>query len=149
MTVLNRSGISTFAMATALAAAGWLAAGTDAQAQQKVRWQVPMAFASTLTALGDTMPYVADQLRRASGGAIDLQVFEPGTLIPALSVFENVSAGNMDAGYSWMGYEWGQVPATALRKVTRITPYPAPICAKSGPGHAPVMAQPSPKMSAP
>lgn len=101
-------------MATSLAAAGWLAAGTDAQAQQRVRWQVPMAFASTLTALGDTMPYVADQLRRASGGAIDLQVFEPGTLIPALSIFENVSAGNMDAGYSWMGYEWGQVPATAL-----------------------------------
>jgi TRAP-type mannitol/chloroaromatic compound transport system substrate-binding protein len=80
----------------------------------RVRWQVPMAFASTLTALGDTMPWIADQLRTVSGGQIDLQVAEPGAVIPALSIFENVSTGAVDAGYSWMGYEIGQVPASAL-----------------------------------
>ena len=85
-----------------------------ASAQERVRWQVPMSFASTLTALGDTMPYVADQLRLVSGGAIDLQVAEPGAVVPALSIFENVSTGAIDAGYSWMGYEIGQVPAAAL-----------------------------------
>jgi TRAP-type mannitol/chloroaromatic compound transport system substrate-binding protein len=85
-----------------------------ANAQENVRWQVPMAFASTLTALGDTMPWVADQLRAMSDGAIDLQVAEPGTVIPALAIFENVSDGNIDAGFSWMGYEWGTVPAAAL-----------------------------------
>jgi TRAP-type mannitol/chloroaromatic compound transport system substrate-binding protein len=41
-------------------------------------------------------------------------VAEPGAVIPALSIFENVSEGNIDAGYSWMGYEWGTVPAAAL-----------------------------------
>ncbi|WP_196258043.1 TRAP transporter substrate-binding protein [Pelagibacterium limicola] len=87
---------------------------TTANAQENVRWQVPMAFASTLTALGDTMPWVADQLRAMSNGAIDLQVAEPGTVIPALAIFENVSDGNIDAGFSWMGYEWGTVPAAAL-----------------------------------
>lgn len=85
-----------------------------ADAQERVRWQVPMSFASTLTALGDTMPYVADQLRLVSGGNIDLQVAEPGAVVPALSIFENVSTGAIDAGYSWMGYEIGQVPAAAL-----------------------------------
>lgn len=85
-----------------------------AQAQEKVRWQVPMSFASTLTALGDTMPWVADQLRAVSGGDIDLQIAEPGAVIPPLSIFENVSTGAIDAGYSWMGYEIGQVPASAL-----------------------------------
>ncbi len=80
----------------------------------RVRWQVPMAFASSLTALGDTMPVVADMLRASSGGQVNLQVFEPGALIPALSIFENVSTGNVPAGYSWMGYEWGQVPVAAL-----------------------------------
>ena len=83
-------------------------------AQEKVRWQIPMSFASTLTALGDTMPWVADQLRAVSGGDIDLQIAEPGTVVPALSVFENTSTGAIDAGYSWMGYEIGQVPASAL-----------------------------------
>ena len=90
------------------------AAPNAAEAQERVRWQVPMAFASTLTALGDTMPWVADQLRAASGGNIDLRVAEPGTVIPALSIFENVSEGNVDAGFSWMGYEWGTLPASAL-----------------------------------
>jgi TRAP-type mannitol/chloroaromatic compound transport system substrate-binding protein len=96
---------------TAMTAA--LVAGS-ATAQERVRWQIPMSFASTLTALGDTMPWVADQLRAASGGNIDLRVAEPGAVIPALSIFENVSQGNIDAGYSWMGYEWGTVRAAAL-----------------------------------
>ena len=85
-----------------------------AMAQEELRWQVPMSFASTLTALGDTMPWMADQLRAASGGRIDLQIAEPGAVVPALSIFENVSTGAIDAGYSFMGYEIGQVPASAL-----------------------------------
>jgi len=97
------------AAATLTAVAGPAAAELD-----RVRWQIPMSFASTLTALGDTMPWVAEALDKNSGGLVELQVFEPGTLIPPLSIFENVSNGNMDAGYSWMGYEWGQVPAAAL-----------------------------------
>ena len=112
--MINRNGISTLALAVAVGTAGYGLTPTEAAAQQTVRWQVPMAFASTLTALGDTMPWVAEQLARSSGGRIQLQVAEPGTVIPALSIFDNVSAGNVDAGYSWMGYEWGQVPATAL-----------------------------------
>ena len=80
----------------------------------KIRWQVPMAFSSSLVALGDTMPEVSKMVSETSGGRVKLQVFEPGTLIPALSIFDNVSAGNISAGYSWMGYEWGQVPAAAL-----------------------------------
>ncbi len=80
----------------------------------RVRWQVPMSFASSLTALGDTMPWVADRLRDVSGGRVNLQVVEPGALIPALAVYENVSSGNITAGYSWMGYEWGQLPVSAL-----------------------------------
>ena len=88
-------------------------AGSTATAET-VRWQIPMSFASTLTALGDAMPWVADQLRLVSGGDIDLRIAEPGAVIPALAVFDNVSQGNIDAGYSWMGYERGQVPAAAL-----------------------------------
>lgn len=103
------------ALGGAVAVTALMAGHGEAAADlDRVRWQVPMAFASTLTALGDTMPWVAEALQKNSGGAVQLQVFEPGTLIPALSIFENVSSGNMDAGFSWMGYEWGQVPASAL-----------------------------------
>ncbi|MEX2320029.1 MAG: TRAP transporter substrate-binding protein, partial [Saccharospirillum sp.] len=101
-------------LATTLAAAPFAA-----QAEfNRVRWQVPMAFSSSLTALGDTMPVVADMVSTISDGRVTLQTVEPGALIPALSVFDNVSSGNISAGYSWMGYEWGQVPGSALYGAT-------------------------------
>ena len=92
---------------------GALASGT-AQAVDRIRWAVPMSFASNLTALGDTMPWVSELLDKMSAGAIKLTVQEPGKLIPALAVFDNVSAGKVEAGYSWMGYEIGKLPASAL-----------------------------------
>jgi TRAP-type mannitol/chloroaromatic compound transport system substrate-binding protein len=73
-----------------------------------------MAFGSNLVALGDTMPWVAQQLEKTSGGRIKMQIFEPGKLVPALAIFDSVSEGKVEAGYSWMGYEIGKVPASAL-----------------------------------
>ncbi len=51
---------------------------------------------------------------KLSSEAIKLSVQEPGKLIPALAVFDNVSAGKVEAGYTWMGYEIGKLPASAL-----------------------------------
>lgn len=109
--------ISISRAARGLGAAAVLAAGLTAapvEAQERLRWGVPIAFGSNLTALGDTLPFVAQQLNRMSAGRINFVVQEPGTVIPALGVFDAVSAGRIEAGYSWMGYEIGQIPASAL-----------------------------------
>ena len=37
-----------------------------AHAQENVRWGIPMAFGANLTALGDTMPWVSEQLKKVS-----------------------------------------------------------------------------------
>jgi TRAP-type mannitol/chloroaromatic compound transport system substrate-binding protein len=97
-------------------AAGLLgvAIASAAQAQDRVRWQVPIAFASTLTALGDTLPWVAEQVEKMSDGNIQFIVAEPGKVVPALGIFDAVSEGKIEAGYSWMGYEQGKIPASAL-----------------------------------
>lgn len=102
------------APAAAPAASAPAAAPAAAPASAAVRWSIPMSFGSNLTALGDTMPWVADQLRAASGGRIDFRIFEPGTLVPALGIFDAVSAGTVEAGYSFMGYELGKVPVSAI-----------------------------------
>lgn len=104
-------GLKAGLVAAALAASSSLA---QAQAVDAVRWGVPMSFGSNLLALGDTMPWVAQQLDKASGGKIKLQVFEPGKLIPALAVYDSVADGKVEAGYTWMGYEVGKLPASAL-----------------------------------
>ena len=96
--------------------AAMMLGAASAQAQQfdAIRWPMPMAFGSNLVALGDAMPLVAAQLDKVSGGRVKLQVFEPGKLVPALAVFDSVSDGKVEAGYTWMGYEVGKVPAAAL-----------------------------------
>lgn len=117
MALLNRLARRAALGAAAATIALGLGAG-EAAAQERVRWGVPIAFGSNLTALGDTLPWVADRLRAMSGGRIDLRVQEPGTVIPALGVFDAVSEGKVDAGYTWMGYEIGKVPASALYGAT-------------------------------
>ncbi len=112
--MIMRKALPLAVLATTLAAAPF-AAQADFN---RLRWQVPMAFSSSLTALGDTMPVVADMVSTVSDGRVTLQTVEPGALIPALSIFDNVSAGNVSAGYSWMGYEWGQIPGAALYGAT-------------------------------
>jgi TRAP-type mannitol/chloroaromatic compound transport system substrate-binding protein len=88
--------------------------GLTSQAQEVIRWGIPMAFGSNLTALGDTMPWVSEQLKKVSGGSINLQIYEPGKLVPALGIFDAVSTGKTEAGYSFMGYELGKVPVSAI-----------------------------------
>ncbi|MDO9479981.1 MAG: TRAP transporter substrate-binding protein [Hydrogenophaga sp.] len=95
-------------------AASMVAMTLPATAQETVRWGIPMAFGSNLTALGDTMPWVSEQLKKVSGGTVNLQVFEPGKLVPALGIFDAVSSGKVEAGYSFMGYELGKVPVSAI-----------------------------------
>ena len=83
---------------------------TSATAQERLRRGVPIAFGSNLTALSDTLPWVAERLRAMSGGRIDLRVQEPGTVIPPLGVFDAVSEGKVDAGYSLRGLRDRQGP---------------------------------------
>ena len=79
-----------------------------------IRWRVPVAFGTNLPALGDNILFVAANLARASGDRIQLQVFEPGMLLPVFSITEGVLDNKIQAGYTWLGYDAGKIPATPL-----------------------------------
>lgn len=100
-------GVAALGIATTLASPA-------AAKSERIRWSVPISFASNLTALGDTLPWVAEQLEKQSDGKIKFQIFEPGKLVPGVEIFDAVSSGKVDAGYSWMGYEQGKVPSSVL-----------------------------------
>lgn len=87
---------------------------TEADAQERIRWRVPIAFPSSLPSLGDNMNWVAEQLEMASGGNIELRIAEPGELVPALELTEAVGQGQVEAGYNWVGYDQGRIPASPL-----------------------------------
>jgi len=86
---------------------------TASEAPQ-IKWRTPVAFGTHLPALGDNILYVSEQLSRASGGRVLLDVYEPGMLVPAFSITESVKAGKLEAGYTWLGYDQGRIPATPL-----------------------------------
>ncbi len=98
-------------ISTALAAG--LALG-GAAAADTIRWQVPQGVSTSLSVVGEIGPWMAERLRILSRGDIDLRIAEPGAVIPALAMFDAVSDGTVDAGFTWSGWERGTVPAAPL-----------------------------------
>lgn len=92
----------------------WGATVSPASAAEKIRWKVPIAFPSNLPALGDNAPWVAERLNAASGGDIQLKIEEPGKIVPAFQIMEAVKDNKVKAGYTWVGYDQGKIPAVPL-----------------------------------
>jgi TRAP-type mannitol/chloroaromatic compound transport system substrate-binding protein len=90
---------------------------TSAQTQTRVAriaWRLPVVFQTTMPVLGDNPVYLTRMIKDASGGAIDLQIFEPGEIVPAFSITDAVRDGKVSAGYTWLGYDQGKIPASPL-----------------------------------
>ena len=71
-------------------------------------------FAGNLTQLGSSGVRFSEQIEVISGGNIKVKFFDPGALVPALEIFDAVSSGSIDAGWSTPGYWAGKVPALPL-----------------------------------
>ena len=71
---------------------------SDSGVAVRHRWRIPVVFQSTLPVIGDNPVYVFDIINRASGGAFQLEVSEPGEIVPAFSVTDAVRDGKVEAG---------------------------------------------------
>ena len=98
------------------ATAGSDAGGPEAGAAgvQALRWRVPVAFGSNLPALGDNILYVRDALQATSRDALRFEIFEPGEIVSAFAITDAVRDAKVPAGYTWLGYDQGRIPASVL-----------------------------------
>lgn len=88
---------------------------TCAAVQAKpVLLKTPIAFASTLPALGTPIAWVEKQLPLVSGGEVRMKLYEPGKLVAPLQILDAVSSGKVNSGYSISGYWAGKMPAAAI-----------------------------------
>ncbi len=108
---ISRSLISALSMAV-IAGATVLAGTTDASA--KVRWKMAWAYTSALTGHGDSEKDIPMRIETLSGGEFELKGYEPGALVPAMEIFDAVSAGSIDSSYSPLGFWPGKEPSFAL-----------------------------------
>ena len=87
-------------------------AETDAEPVSKpVHWKMGSAFPGALVQLGTLGTTLSSTVNKISDGNVELKFYEPGALVPALELFDAVSTGAVDAGWSTPGYWAGKVPA--------------------------------------
>lgn len=79
-----------------------------------VHWRVPVSSPTSLPGIGDGPLYVSKVLHDASGGLVNLEIFDPGEIVPAFSISDAVRDGKVAAGITWLGYDQGKTPASAL-----------------------------------
>ena len=91
-----------------------LQSDSESTAIRSIRWRVPVAFGTNLEALGDNVLYVAKALKDTTNHAFQFEVYEPGEIVPALNIVDAVREEKVPAGYTWLGYDQGKIPASAL-----------------------------------
>lgn len=89
-------------------------AATVPDERVRIHWRLPVSFGTNWPALGDNILYVTDTVRRISGGAMELVPSEPGEIVPAFSIGDAVRERKVPAGYTWIGYDQGKIPASPL-----------------------------------
>jgi len=75
---------------------------------------MPVAFGTNLPALGDNALHVSETLRAITGGAMVLDIYEPTEIVPPFEITDAVSKHKVQAGYTWLGYDQGRIPASPL-----------------------------------
>jgi TRAP-type mannitol/chloroaromatic compound transport system substrate-binding protein len=103
-----------------LATAGSLAlamaalSATGVAAQERVKWKMQSAWASSLIHLGTSGVRFAKNIERVSGGNFEIKFYEPSALVPALECFDAASQGSVQACWTTPGYSTGKIPALAF-----------------------------------
>jgi len=81
---------------------------------KRIRWKMASSFAASLPILGSSGTYFTKRLQLATNGRMRIKFFDPGKLVPGLEVFEAVSTGGVQAGYTAAGFWIGKIPAAAF-----------------------------------
>ncbi|MEQ8291587.1 MAG: TRAP transporter substrate-binding protein [Roseovarius sp.] len=95
---------------TVKAAALAVLAATAAQAES---YTMQSAF-GPLPVLDPAAKRFVENVSTLTGGEVEFDYLLDGELSPAFEIFDNVSAGAIDAGFSFAGYAAGKEPAAAL-----------------------------------
>lgn len=105
----SRLGI-TLGAASALA---MLVLGGTAGAQERTL-RMHVAFPTQTPVIGEITHWIAERIEVLSGGTLNVEVFEPGALVPATEYFDPVSKGAVDMAFGSPGYGAGMEPALTL-----------------------------------
>ncbi len=76
--------------------------------------EVHSTFPRDLAFQGESVHRLNETLQEISSGELKLEIFGAGEIVPALEVFDAVSANAVAAGWDWIGYWANKVPVTGI-----------------------------------
>jgi len=97
-----------------LAATATLAMPQIGRAQGARRWRCVTSWAKNLPGPGVSAARLAKRITTMSEGALTIEVFAAGEIVPALSVFDAVSNGTVEMGHSAALFWQGKMPAAPV-----------------------------------
>ncbi|MGQ7246197.1 TRAP transporter substrate-binding protein [Halomonas sp. V046] len=83
-----------------------------ASAQETITWNMVTSWPKNFPALGTGANEFAERIERMSGGRMRIRVHGAGEMVPAMEVFDAVSAGTAEMGHSASYYWRGKVAAS-------------------------------------
>jgi len=111
---LNRRGFIKKAGAGALLTGGMLAGAPAIAAKKRFRWKLTTTWPPNFPIFQEGVKQFAKDVKKMSGGALNIQVFASGELIPGLQTFDAVSQGSVQMGHGAAYYWIGKIPAAAF-----------------------------------
>ncbi len=82
--------------------------------QAKTVLKCQLLYAPTLPILGESTPWLAEQIKIASGDEVEFKLFDPGKLVSPAEILESVSKGRIDAGSTAAGFWAGKIPSAPI-----------------------------------
>lgn len=102
LNAITRVGLTALSMLSASAAIA------------KDKLDIQSAWPFAFPASGANAEYLGEVLNEASGGELDVTVYNAGKLVPSLQIFDAVQQGSLDAGITSPLYVAGRFPAVQL-----------------------------------
>jgi TRAP-type mannitol/chloroaromatic compound transport system substrate-binding protein len=93
---------------------GALAMPAIAQAPTGMRWRCVTSWSRNLTGPGVTIQRLARRVNEMSQGALVIDVFAAGEIVPALAIFDAVSSGVVETGHTAALFWQGKMPAASV-----------------------------------
>lgn len=80
------------------------APATSGGEMSKVTLNLASIYPTSLALVGETAHRLSDRIKRASGGNINIKVYEPGALVPGLESIQAAAKGSVDMAWSSPGF---------------------------------------------
>ena len=89
---------------------------------EPLRLEMPVVYGTHLPGLGEPAARLAKLVKQLSGGAIELDLKEPGDGTEPQEILDKISRGQVDAGFATVNFWAAKVPAAALFGAFRLAP---------------------------